>query len=119
VSTSQEAAIQQVRETLIKSGILHAERLRYLRGIGQDYNIAVSKSGGLAIILDDENRYRFGAVFSNRVQAADGRLVGRWNQQEPNHPVELLSLQRALMAECARIFNLLHEIEQNIKRTEG
>lgn len=117
--TEQEAAIQQVRETLIKAGIDFAVRLRYLRSVNKDYNIAMSRSGTLAIIVDDQNQYRFGSVLSNRVQAADGRLVARWNQQHPEHPVELKSIQRALDAECCRVLLLLHEIEQNIKRTEG
>jgi hypothetical protein len=53
------------------------------------------------------------------VQAADSRMVGRWNQQHPDHPVELVSIQRALEAECSRVFLLLHEIQQNIERTGG
>jgi hypothetical protein len=117
--TEQEAAIQQVRETLIKAGIEFAVRLRYLRSVNKDYNIAMSTSGTLAIIVDDNNHYRFGSASSNRVQAADSRMVGRWNQQHPDHPVELVSIQRALEAECSRVFLLLHEIQQNIERTGG
>lgn len=117
--TEQEAAVQQFRETLIKSGIEHAERLRFLRGIGQNYNIAVSTSGCLAIILDDKNQYRFGPVYSNRVQAADAALADRWNRQAPNHPVELKPIQQALNEECSRIFLLMHELQKSVERTEG
>lgn len=122
--TEQQAAIQQVRETLIKSGILAATRLRELRSQGKDFNVAVSVGGGLAVIAtkaskDKPSVYRFGAVHSTAVASVDHRMVGRWNQQEPNHPVELRSLQAALNEECSRVFLLLHEIEQNIKRTEG
>lgn len=117
--TEQEAAIQQVRESMIKAGIEFALRLRYLRSINQDYNIAISTSGSLAIIVDDNNLYRFGSAASNRVQAADSRLVGRWNQQNPNHPVELKSIQRALETECSRVFLLLHEIQCGLERQEG
>lgn len=114
----QEAAIQQMRETLIASGTAHAERLRYVRSIGKDYNIAVSTSGGLAIIVDDNNLYRFGPVYSNRVQGADAALVARWNRQAPNHPVEMVGIQRALESECSRIFLLIAELEKIIRRME-
>jgi hypothetical protein len=117
--TEQEAAIQQVRETMIKSGISHAVRLRYLRSIRENYNIAVSVSGCLAIILDDTNQYRFGPVYSSRAQAADQALVDRWNRQAPSHCVALVPIQQALETECSRIFLLLHDIQQNIERTGG
>ena len=125
MSTPQEAAIQQVRETMIKSGIQFADRLRELRAQNRNFQIAMSKSGGLAIIqttgdgTQTKNVYRFGSVCSHSVAPANQALVDRWNSQEPNHPVELWTIQQALMNECARIFTLLHEIEQNIKRTEG
>jgi len=116
--TEQEAAIQQVRESLIKAGIEFATRLRYLRSVNKNYNIAISTSGTLAIIVDDNNLYRFGSASSNRVQAADMAMVNRWNKEHPDHPVELKSIQQALEAECFRIFLLLHEIQQNIERQE-
>lgn len=119
--TEQEAAIQQVRETFIKAGTQAAVLLRQLRSENRDFNIALSTSGTLAIIEITGNpvTYRFGGLCATTVAKADGRMVARWNQQHPNHPVELISYQRALEAECSRVFLLLHEIEQNIKRTEG
>jgi len=121
--TEQEAAIQQVRETLIKSGIMFAERLRELRAQGRNYPIAMSKSGGLAIIQTKSTReqpglYRFGSPASKAVACVNEALVDRWNSKEPNHPVELWMIQQALMNECARVFTLLHEIQQSIERQE-
>jgi hypothetical protein len=119
--TEQEAAIQQVRENLIKSGILFANRLRELRAQGKNFPIAVSKSGGLAIIATKATReqpsvYRFGSVHSTSVAAATDAMVDRWNTKEPNHPVELWMIQQALMSECSRVFTLLHEIQQSMER---
>lgn len=122
--TEQEAAIQQVRETFIKSGIMFANRLRELRAQGKNFPIAMSKSGGLAIIQTKATReqpglYRFGSPASKAVASGNQALIDLWNSKEPNHPVELWMIQQALMNECARVFTLLHEIEENIKRTEG
>jgi hypothetical protein len=116
-------AQQQVRETLIKSGIQFAQRLRDLRAQGKNFPIAMSKSGGLAIIAtkatrDQPSVYRFGSPASPLVASVTQATVDRWNAKEPNHPVELFMIQQALMAECSRIFLLLHEIEQGIKREE-
>jgi hypothetical protein len=121
--TEQEAAIQQVRETLIKSGIMFAERLRELRAQGKNFPIAMSKSGGLAIIATKATReqpsaYRFGSPASRQVASVTQAIVDHWNSKEPNHPVELFMIQQALMAECSRIFLLLHEIQQGIDRQE-
>jgi hypothetical protein len=118
--SEQQAAITQVRETLIKSGIQFAVRLRELRSTGENYDVAVSKSGALAIIATTGNPsiYRFGSLAATTVARASGRTVARWNQEHPNHPVELVSIQRALETECSRVFLLLHEIEENIRRQE-
>lgn len=120
--TEQEAAIQQVRETLIGAGLSTANRLRELKAQGKDFNIAISTSGGLAVIAtkaskDKPGVYRFGAVWSTAVASVDGRMVAHWNQKEPNHPVELKSIQRALEGECYRIFLLLQEIQSSMERS--
>lgn len=123
--TEQEAAVQQVRETLIKSGIQFAERLRKLRSQDRNFQIAMSKSGGLAIIqttgdgTQTKSVYRFGSVCSHSVAPANQALVDRWNRQEPNHPVELKPIQQALNEECSRIFLLIHELQKSVERTEG
>lgn len=120
--TKQEAAIQQVRETLIKSGIMFANRLRDLRAQNKNFPIAMSKSGGLAIIATKSTKeapgvYRFGSPASTKVAPANQAMVDHWNRKEPNHEVEIWMIQQALMNECARIFTLLHEIQQNMERT--
>ena len=121
--TEQEAAIQQVRESLIKAGILAANRLRELRAQGKNFPIAMSVGGGLAVIATKATReqpsvYRFGAVHSTAVASINQAMVDHWNSKEPNHPVELWMIQQALMSECARVFTLLHEIQQSIERQE-
>lgn len=121
--TEQEAAIQQVRETLIKSGIMFANRLRELRAQGKNFPIAMSKSGGLAIIAtkatrDQPSVYRFGSPASKCIASVTQAIVDHWNNREPNHPVELWMIQQALMQECARVFTLLHEIQLGIERQE-
>jgi hypothetical protein len=122
-SAEQNAAIQQVRESLIKAGVQTANRLRELRSQGKNFPIAMSESGGLAIIAtkatkDHPSVYRFGSPTSPLVAAATQSLVDEWNRREPNHPIALWLIQNALSSECNRIFLLLGELESSIQRTE-
>jgi hypothetical protein len=120
-NASQEQAVREIRNSLIKAGIAAANRLRELRSQGKNFPIAMSASGGLAIIAtkgtkDTPGHYRFGSPTSALVACATQSLIDEWNRREPNHPIKMCLIQNALAEECSRVFLLLHELEEGVRR---
>lgn len=127
MSKDQEvrAAQQQIRETLISTGMRYANRLRYLRAQGINHEVAVAKGGGLALIFvkGDSKKgvgphLRFGAPDSPAVTKVSKAEVDRWNGSNPNHEVEVLPIQTMLEKECGRVFTLLLEVQASVDRSE-
>lgn len=119
------AARQQMMEVLISEGIKMANRLREFTSSGYNPSIAVSKGGGLALILVPENlrdgiraHLRFGPVYAASV-ATNVTLeeINRWNNTNPGHEIERRPIQYALQVECSRVFTLISELRAMEERS--
>ena len=121
--TQRKAAVTQMTETMISTGIAIAERVRSLKAKGENFNIGIAPGGGLALIFvkgdarkEIKPHFRFGAPHSTGVARVNLLEVESWNRQHPQHPVEMKPIQTALAEEAVRVFALLSELRKADER---
>lgn len=114
-------AVMKMREDFIKIASRYGAKLHDLRSKDFDPKVAVLKGGGLALrfVPGKPGHYRLGAVDEADVACTTQRVADQWNHENPNHEVEMVSLQTAVARECASVCIMLNQIEQQRLKLEA